>query len=119
MRPIGTLNSIDQIPLPADTMANHVMTAGTGQAANWPTGAQLVRFSGATTAGGVYAFAVNMVSTKATWPAATVTATTDSTGLNILVPAGKHMTLQVPSDSTGFSIIGGSSGLISVEFWKK
>lgn len=107
------------VPVPADIMANYVMTAGTGQAADWPDGANVVRFRGATTAGAAYAFAVNMLSTQAVWPAATVTATSDSTGRNTIVPAGNDLTLQVPSDSTGFSLIGGTSGIVSIEFWTK
>ncbi len=119
MRAYGALSPTDQIPLPPDTMANYVLAAGTAQAADWPTDAHLVRFRGATTAGGVYAFAVNMASTQAVWPAATVTPTTNTTGLNTIVPAGDELVYQRHPGSTGFSLIGGSSGIVSVEFWKK
>ena len=120
MRPIGCLNPLEEIPQPPDTMANYVMVGGTAQAADWPANTQLVRFRAATTAGAAASVVVNMMSTSATWPAATVTATTASTGLNTFVTAGYELIYQVSTGgSTGFSIISGASCLVSVEFWRK
>lgn len=111
---------IIDINLPADTVLTSVMTAGAGQAFDWPGGssvANLVRFSGATTASGAYGFGVNLFTTQAHWSAAASTFTTGSSGTTIC-PTGQPRIFKVPGNSTGFSMIGGSSGIIGVEVWK-
>lgn len=116
---IGMLHPTEGVPIAPDTMANYVTTAAGIYAKDWPSSAQMVRFRGASTAGAAQAFAVNMWSTKAAWPAATVEATTNSSALNTLVSAGYELIYQIPKDSTGFSLSVGSCGIITAEFWKK
>lgn len=121
MRQIGSLHPSEGIPLAADTFACAVLAAGTHQAFDYPsTGCDIVRLSGATTAGAAYGFVFNNSSTSASWPATSQNATTaGATQANALVPPGEARLFQVPRGSTGFSLIGGSSGIVTIEFWKR
>lgn len=117
MRGFGA--KFDQIPVLPDTVGQRVLAGGTGEAVDYPTDTDVVRLSAATTASGVYGFVFNPSSTAAAWPADDQSSTTASTGLNIVVPPGESRIYQRPSGSTGFSLISGTSGIVSYEFWKR
>jgi hypothetical protein len=122
MRHIGLSHPSAAGPVPADHMAVAVLAAGTAQAFEYPSGTHLVRLAGVTTAGAAYGFVFNALSSEARWPAAS-TMTTGSTALNIVIPPGGSMFYQIPGNGTAgttiFSLIGGTSGIVSVEFWRR
>lgn len=113
----GYVASVQQVPGPPNTVAA-AMVSATGSALDYPSDADVMRLSGATTAGAALAFAVNLASTSAAWPAAASTATTATTGQNIVIPTGESKIFRIPGDSTGFSLISGTSGIVTVEFWR-
>lgn len=130
MRTYGALSPIDQIEMPPDSVQTLLIAAGTPQALDWPPatgltaaeyGAQLVRFSGWSTAGAAINFMVNLVSTHAGAPSSGTSVTTGtsagSTGNNL--PVNGSRTLQIPSWSTGWSAALLSSGYIMAEVWRK
>ena len=105
--------------VPADTMATAVLAATTGEAFDIPSGAAIMRITGVTTANGAYAFAVNIGSTQAVWPSADATATTNTTSLNVIVHGNDARFFQLPSGTTGLSLISATSGIVSMEFWSR
>ena len=129
MRTYGALNPIDQISAPPDTVQTLLIAAGTAQALDWANStegstqfrAQLVRFTGWSTAGAAINFMVSMVSTHAVAPTSGSSVTTGtsvgSTGNSI--PITGTRTLQIPSWSTGYSVNALSSGYIIAEVWRK
>lgn len=131
MRAYGALSPIDQIPQPPDTVQIMLLLGGTGQAMDWATstgavanartaGAQLVRFTGITTAGAAYNFHVDLMSTYAALPTSgtfVCTGTTVGSSGKSYPVIGERM-YQVPAWSTGWSAIGRTSGYVIVEQWK-
>jgi len=129
MRTYGALSPIDQIEQPPDTVQTLLIAAGAPQALDWANStvgaasakAQLVRFSGVSTAGATINFTVNLVSTHAAAPSSGTSVTTGttagSTGNN--VPVHGSRTFQIPSWSTGYSVALLSSGYVFAEVWRK
>lgn len=114
MRAIGIARPTDQIPQPPDTVATLLVEGSSGQAMDWPTGADIVRFSGTSTSGAAFNFRVNLTSTKAAAPSSGLsTAGTTGFGHNV---TGEGF-FQIPGGSTGFSVAALSSGYITAETW--
>jgi hypothetical protein len=123
MRPYGSLNPLDNISLPPDTVNTLLMTGGSSaQAMDWPsTLSQIVRFTGLTTGGAQFNFMVNLISTHANVPTSGSSVTTGtsagSTGNSMPVFGAREF--QIPSFSTGFSIAALTSGYVMAEIWRK
>lgn len=118
MRSIGTMHPTDGVPIIPDTSLNTALTGVTGNAIAYPAGATHMRLSGASTAGAPWSFIFNPTSTGAAWPStASSGATTSSSGVQILISAPTMY--QIPGDQTNFSLISGTSGIVTAEFWKK
>ena len=129
MRAYSALNPIDQIPLPPDTVQTLLLAGGTGQAFDWANStvgssdarAQIVRFTGVSTAGATLNFHVNLISTHAALPSSGTSITTGttvgSTGNTMLV-LGEGV-YQIPPWSTGFSAIARTSGYVIADVWRK
>lgn len=120
MRTYGSLHPTEQVPLPPDTVNTILLAGGTAQAMAWPTGTEIVRFTGLTTAGALFNFMVNLFSTAAAIPSSGSTSSTSgSTG--VTHPVQGEATFQIPSGSTGFSVIShtGSSGYVYAQCWQK
>lgn len=126
MRTYGALNPIDGIPMPPDTVYTKLLAAGVGEAADWPADSHLVRFTGmssqlSSAVNGPHEFMVNLISTHAVVPtqgsSATTGTTAGSTGNSM--PVAGARTFQIPSFSTGFSVIGIGSGYVIAEIWRK
>lgn len=116
MRAIGTMHPTDQVPMPPDTVNTILLTGGSSaQGMDYPSGAQVMRLTPVTTAGGAFFCMLNMFSTAAAVPAAGSSAS--STGVNH--PVMSASVFQIPAASTGFSVAAYSSGLAIAEFWKK
>lgn len=133
MRTYAALNPIDKIPQPPDVVQTLLLAASAGQALDWPNstggaasaassaGAQLVRYSGMTTANLPLHFMVNLVSTHAAVPSSGTSATTGttagSTGNSIPVLGSREF--QIPTWSTGWSAAALTSGYVFAEIWRK
>jgi len=103
--------------VPADTVAVAVLTAAAASAFDKPTGATHLRLSGVTTAGAAFGFAANIGSTKAQWAGASASAATASSRQNAVIPPGRSAVFQLLGECTGISLISGTSGMVSMEFW--
>jgi hypothetical protein len=111
MRPYGALNPIDQIPQIPDTVgAAIISSAGAIVTADWPPGVGLAFFNSSGD------FWVNFRSTGVAQPSTNSAGTTLSSGMNVLNPGIRQVST---GDSTGYSVTAGTSGPISIEFWKK
>ena len=111
MRPYGAANPIDQIPLIPDTVgAGIISSAGAIVTGDWPTNAQLVFFNSALD------FWANYRTTGVNIPTTNSNGTTASSGMNVLNPGIRQIST---ADSTGYSLTAASSGVISIEFWRK
>lgn len=120
MRPLGSLHPTELIPVPADTVIRTVLTAATGQAYDYPSGAQIMRLTGLSSAGGSYSFYLNALSTgavSATTVDSSAQSSAASSGLNYMITSGQFF--QIPGGSTGFSLVSPTSGCVTVEFWRK
>ena len=115
MRTIGTLHPTESIPLPPDTVLTLLIAGSSGQAADWPTGTQIARLSGTSTAGASLNFVANLYSTAAAAPSSGLT--TASTATNH--PINGAASFQVTGSATGFSVAALSSGYVFVECWRK
>jgi hypothetical protein len=111
MRPFGARGVNDHIPIPPDTVGSVIISsAGAIIAQDWPsTQANYVLFSGTVD------FYANFNTTAAAIPTTNSTGTTASSGLNELNPGLR----QVMGGSTGYSITGPSSGIVTASFWHK
>lgn len=110
---------VPQTPTLPDTALALLLTAGSGQAFDYPGGCDLVRVSAGSTAAGFTTVYFNPNSTGATVPTTAGAVTTASSGINIAVSVGDAKTFQRPRGSTGFSLISASSLTCSVEFWSR
>ena len=118
MRYFGT-GATPQVPVIPDVVLALQMTAGTGQAFDYPTGTDLVRVTvGSSVAGQGVAF-FNPSSTGAVLPTTPATATTNTSGHNIPITPGEGRMYQRPRGSTGFSLIAPSSVQTCIEFWSR
>lgn len=119
MRTFGSIDPLSQVPIVPDTRLSLLLTAGSGQAFNWPSSdAQIVRVTVGSTISGVRGpVFFDFASTGAALPTtgAVVTTLGSSGGIGISEPR----LYQRPTDSTGFSLIAGSSCSVCMEFWKK
>ena len=119
-RAVGALQPTDNIPLPADVMIHFLMTGGSSaQSADYPTGAQIMRITPYSTAGGsFFGFLCPGSTSAAVASSGTTQSSAASSGLSS-IPIPFQLSFQVPGGSTGFSIAAYTSGVVSVEFWKK
>lgn len=117
MRAYAARSPIDQISQPPDTVQTLLVENSSGQALDWgSTLAQLVRFTGLSTAGAQLNFSVNLQTTMAAIPSSGTSVATGSSGSNI--PVNGTRTLQIPPGSTGWSAAAVSSGYIIAEQWR-
>ena len=105
---------IPDIDTPADTVGAVIVSTALAVVSNdWPSGAKVARFAGSI---GYY---VNAFTTGASVPSTAQSGSTSSTGRSVYQPPETPRTLQIPGDSTGYSITSPSSGVITAEFWSK
>ena len=64
-------------------------------------------------------FVFNNGTTSAVWPSTSHAGTTVSSGLNAMVHGNDSMIYQVPGGSTGFSLVSPTSGIVTMEYWKR
>ena len=103
-------------PLAPDTVGTAIITTAAAPVAlDYPSGAQMVRFSS------TGPFYPNHGSTGVNIPSTNSGGTTASSGQNILQPGGNQASpiYQIPGGSTGFSLTAPASGVITAEFWRK
>lgn len=133
MRSYSVLSPTFPQPQPPDNVSTLLLAAGVGQALDWTNstggagsaassvGAQIVRFTGMSTANAPILFMVNLVSTHANVPTSGTSATTGtsvaSTGNSIPVWGSREF--QIPSWSTGWSAAALTSGYVIAETWRK
>jgi hypothetical protein len=129
MRTFGSLHPTDGgTPVAPDTVTTFLMTGGSSaQAADWLSsgstavasasvaGAEIVRLTGMTTAGGSFFFSANLFSTAAAVPSSGTSIS--SSGVNH--PIAAPTLFQVPGGSTGFSFAAFTSGYVIMEQWNK
>ena len=120
MKTYATSHPTEAGPAPTDAIAFLVLSAGTAQAVDYPSGTEIVRLSGMTTAGAVLGFVVNINTSGAALGSSVVPSsgvTTATSQQNVICPAGWSLTYQLPGGSTGFSVVAGAAGYVSAEFW--
>ena len=123
MRTYGTLNPIDQVEFPSDSVHTLLIANSSGQAMNWvgstvgasDVRAGIARFSGVTTANALMNFQVNLETTRCAVQSSGQT--TGSTASHLSVQGTRLF--QIPGASTGFSVASLSSGYITVEVWQR
>ena len=108
-------NGTPTAPVFPDSVATIAVT-GSAQAGDYPTGTDLVRVSFCSTVGAYLAGVFNPSSTGAAW-GTTATGTAGSTTANVIVTEARIF--QRPRSSTGYSVIGSSNGLCTLEFWSR
>jgi hypothetical protein len=121
MRNYGSRTGLD-LKVPPDQVLTLLIAGSSGQAFDWPTGANIARFTGVSTGGATMNFYVDPSSTKASAPstangASSGWTTQGTTGFGFAVH--EQDTFQITGGSTGGSVAALSSGYISVEVWKK
>lgn len=94
-----------------------VLVTSAAQAADYPSNTHLVRVTFCSTTGGNLAGVFNPESTGAAW-GTSASATAGSTVSNVIVGSDSKI-FQVPGDSTGYSIVGSSNALCTLEFWSR
>lgn len=122
MRTYGTRDMLDSVPQSPDTVFTALIGPAAPAAFDWGTSqAQLVQFTGHSSAGAVLQFYVNVLSTNAAVPSSgssVTTGTSNGAPGNNLPVNGQRM-VQIPGGSTGFSVAALSSGYIFAEVWRK
>lgn len=116
MRHVGPKQEIPQLP---DTVLSLLLTAGSAQAFDYPSGSDVIRLTAGSTAAGASVLFFNPSSTAATQPSTGGTVSTAASGLNIAIPLGEARMYFRQRGSTGFSLVCGSSMSVSVEFWSR
>ena len=112
----GSAHPLEGIEKAPDTVVNFALAAATAQAADWPTGTQMVRLSGLSSANTPLHFYANTHSTAATLPVGGTTATTASTLRQLAVIGSRYLQIST-GISTGFSIYAQTSGYFVAECW--
>jgi hypothetical protein len=107
---------VPEIPVFPDTVMTVVVTSA-AQAADYPTGVDLVRVTFSSTVGGNLAGVFNPSSTGAAW-GTSASGTAGSSQSNVMVGSDSRM-FQRPRTSTGYSIVASSNALCTLEFWSK
>lgn len=118
MRSYGSLHPTERAPSPPDTVNTLLLAAATAQGMDWPTNTQIAVFSGLTTAGAQLNFFANLFSTLANVPSSGSTVSTAGSS-GVSHPVIGPQVFQVPSASTGFSVIAQSSGYVHVQCYSK
>lgn len=115
MKLFGPSNPFENNPVFPDTVGTAIISsAGAVVAQNWPTGMHVARFYP-----GAIDFYLNPISTSANVPTTNSSGTTLSSGINLKLNAYNDHTFRIStSDSTGYSITGESSGVVTIGFWK-
>ena len=120
MREIGTLQPRDLTPIPADTVQTLLIASSSGQTIDLPSGANIGRFSGMTTAGAQMQFVLNIGTTKAAVPTSGQS-THGTTGFGYQVHGQGQF--QIPAAASGgssaWSVAAFSCGYVTGEFWKR
>ena len=104
------------IPVPPDTRITLLLAATVAQEIDYPTGTQVVRLTGLSSAGAQYNFYVNLHSSAAALPTSGSTATTGSTGISVPVLGMREFSVFT---STGLSVIAPTSGYVHIECWRR
>lgn len=94
-----------------------VLVTSAAQAADYPSNTDLVRVTFCSTTGGNLAGVFNPESTGAAW-GTSASATAGSTVSNIIVNSASKI-FQIPRESTGYSIVGSSNAICTLEFWSR
>ena len=94
-----------------------VLLANAAQAADYPSGTDLVRVTFCSTVGAYLCGVFNPASTGAAW-GSSASATAGSTVSNVLV-GSDGVLFQRPRGSTGYSVIASSNALCTLEFWSR
>lgn len=122
LRAYGSVNPLDDVPVPPDTVTTFLLTGGSSaQAADFPTGAAggIMRVTPFTEVGGAFLAHLCIGSTRAAVATAgTTNSIAASSGVSAL-PIPSQSRFQVPGGSTGYSVAALSSGFVQVEYWKK
>src|SRR5262245_1147703 len=106
-------------PSVPDSIAVFALAANTGQAADYPSDAAVMRVAFSSSAGAALGGVFNGNSTAAAW-ASTHTATAGTTAADSLIPAGVgEGWYQRALGSTGYSIVSPTSGYCHIEFWRR
>lgn len=103
-----------------DTRLSLLLTAGSGQAFDYPAGTDVVRLSVGSTIASLFGpvfFAP--ASTGAALPTTGGVVTTGDSSGGIPLMGSSPYTFQRPRGSTGFSLISGSSFSVCAEFWSR
>lgn len=103
-------------PVFPDTVATFVVTSA-AQAADYPAGVDLVRVTFTSSVGAYLCGVFNPSSTGASW-GTSASGTAGSTQSNVLVGSDGVM-FQRPRGSTGYSVVGSSNGICTLEFWSR
>jgi hypothetical protein len=121
MRAFGSNDPLNQCPIVPDTRLSLLLTAASAQAFNWPSSdAQIVRISvGSTISGVTGPVFFDFASTGAALPTTGGVVSTLGSSGGIAVSVGQPRIYQRVADSTGFSLIAGSSFSVCMEFWHK
>lgn len=122
MRTYGALNPLDLIEAAPQNVQTVLLTGGTAQAMDWAGSTvgstdaevQLARFSAFTSGNVPMAAGVNIASTNA----AVAAGTSASTLSAVTFPVVGARTVQVPQNSTGFSVVAPTSGYVMIEMWR-
>ena len=111
MRGRGAWNEIESVPDEVLT----ILADTTGQKFDYPTGAQVMRVSGVSTAYSLAPFYVNISSSGVAIPTTGLTTSTTAASQPVL----GFRNFQIPSGSTCLSVISPSTVKVIAEFWKK
>jgi hypothetical protein len=107
---------VPEFPVFPDAVTTVLVTSA-AQAADYPSGTDLVRVTFCSTIGGNLAGVFNPASTGAAW-GTSASATAGSTVSNVIVGSDSRM-FQRPRASTGYSIVASSNALCTLEFWSR
>lgn len=103
-------------PVAPDAVTTVNVTSA-AQAADYPSGAHMVRVTACSTTGTAVCVVFNPLSTGAAW-GTSASATAGSSVSNVLV-GGEPKMFQITGDTTGYSIVGSSNAICTLEFWSR
>lgn len=120
MKTFGSIDPLSHVPVVPDTRLSLLLTATSAQAFNWPSSdAQIFRVTVGSTIVLAAPVFFDFTSTGAALPTTGAIVSTVGSSGGLSVPAGQSRIYQRDPNSTGFSLIAGSSHSVCMEFWKK